>query len=55
VRAYTQGQSIVVSGRTADGKPAEVKYSLIGYRGAINAAALNCGRADLARDLVWGR
>jgi hypothetical protein len=55
VRAYTQGHSIVVSGRTAEGKPAEVRYSLVGYRGAINAAALNCGRADLAQDLVWRR
>jgi hypothetical protein len=55
VRAYTQGQSIVLSGRTAAGKPAEVRYSLVGYRGAINAAALNCGRADLAQDLVWRR
>jgi hypothetical protein len=55
VRAYTQGQSIVINGRTADGKPAEVRYSLAGYRGAINAAALNCGRADLAQDLVWRR
>jgi hypothetical protein len=55
VRGYTQGASIRVSGTTPDGKPAEVRYSLIGYRSAINAAALNCGRPDLAQDLVWRR
>ncbi len=55
VRGYTQGESIVVEGKTADGKPARVRYSLIGYRSAINAAAINCGRPDLAQDLVWRR
>jgi hypothetical protein len=55
VRGYTQGQSIVVEGPTTEGKPAQVRYSLVGYRSAINAAALNCGRRDLAQDLVWRR
>ncbi len=55
VRGYTQGASILIEGRTADGKPAQVRYSLLGYRSAINAAALNCGRPDLAQDLVWRR
>jgi hypothetical protein len=55
VRGYTQGASILLEGRTADGTPAKVRYSLVGYRSAINAAALNCGRPDLAQDLVWRR
>jgi hypothetical protein len=55
VRGYTQGASILVEGKTADGKAAQVRYSLLGYRSAINAAALNCGRPDLAQDLVWKR
>ncbi len=55
VRGYTQGASILVEGKTADGKEASVRYSLVGYRAAINAAALNCGRPDLAQDLVWRR
>lgn len=55
VRGYTQGASIVVSGKAPDGKTAEIRYSLIGYRSAINAAAIACGRPDLAQDLVWRR
>jgi hypothetical protein len=55
VRGYTQGASILLEGRTSDGMPAKVRYSLVGYRSAINAAALNCGRPDLAQDLVWKR
>ncbi len=55
VRGYTQGSSILVEGKTADGQPAQVRYSLYGYRSAINAAAIACGRPDLAQDLVWRR
>jgi hypothetical protein len=55
VRGYTQGASILLEGKTADGQPAQVRYSLFGYRSAINAAAIACGRPDLAQDLVWRR
>jgi hypothetical protein len=55
VRGYTQGAAIFIDGVTAEGQPAQVRYSLYGYRSAINAAALACGRPDLAQDLVWRR
>jgi hypothetical protein len=55
VRGYTQGASIVIEGKTPEGQAAKVRYSLFGYRSAINAAALACGRPDLAQDLVWRR
>ncbi len=53
IRGYTLGSSIELAGETPEGRPATVRYSLLGYRSAVNAAALNCGRSDLARDLVW--
>lgn len=53
VKGYTRGTSIELSGTSPDGKATSVRYSLRGYRSAVNAAAINCGRNDLARDLVW--
>ncbi len=53
VRGYTVGSMIELRGETPEGQPATIRYSLLGYRSAVNAAAINCGRADLARDLVW--
>ncbi|MGL5115436.1 MAG: hypothetical protein ACRC7C_08950 [Beijerinckiaceae bacterium] len=53
VKGYTRGTSIELSGTAPDGKATSVRYSLRGYRSAVNAAAINCGRTDLARDLVW--
>jgi hypothetical protein len=53
IRGYTLGSMIELRGETPDGQPTTIRYSLLGYRSAVNAAALNCGRADLARDLVW--
>jgi len=53
VRSYTLGTMIELSGETRESQPAAIRYSLLGYRSAVNAAALNCGRSDLARDLVW--
>jgi hypothetical protein len=55
VRGYTQGSSILIEGKAATGEPAKVRFSLFGYRSAINAAAIACGRPDLAQDLVWRR
>jgi hypothetical protein len=53
IRGYTVGSMIELRGETLDGKPAQIRYSLLGYRSAVNAAALNCNRPDLTRDLVW--
>ncbi len=53
IRGYTLGSMIELRGETPEGQPATIRYSLLGYRSAVNAAAINCGRADLARDLVW--
>jgi hypothetical protein len=53
IRGYTLGSSIELNGTVAGGGPSRIKYSLIGYRSAVNAAAIACGRRDLANDLVW--
>ncbi len=53
IRGYTVGSMIELRGETPEGQSATIRYSLLGYRSAVNAAAINCGRGDLARDLVW--
>lgn len=53
VAGYNKGTTIEISGTTPDGRPAHVIYSLQGYRAAVNAMSLECGRRDLANALVW--
>ena len=53
IRGYTLGSAIELHGTVAGGGSSRIKYSLIGYRSAVNAAAIACGRRDLANDLVW--
>lgn len=53
VAGYNKGTTLEISGTTPDGRPAHVIYSLQGYRAAVNAMSLECGRRDLANALVW--
>lgn len=53
VAGYNKGTTIEIRGTTPDGRPAHVVYSLQGYRAAVNAMSLECGRRDLANALVW--
>lgn len=53
VAGYNKGTTIEITGTTPDGRPAHVVYSLQGYRAAVNAMSLECGRRDLANALVW--
>ena len=53
VAGYNRGTTLEIQGTTPDGRPAHVVYSLQGYRAAVNAMSLECGRRDLANALVW--
>jgi len=53
VAGYNRGTTIEITGTIPDGRPAHVVYSLQGYRAAVNAMSLECGRRDLANALVW--
>lgn len=53
VAGYNKGTTLELNGTTPDGRPAHVVYSLQGYRAAVNAMSLECGRRDLANALVW--
>jgi hypothetical protein len=53
VAGYNKGTTLEISGTTPDGRAAHVVYSLQGYRAAVNAMSLECGRRDLANALVW--
>ncbi|MBH0236855.1 hypothetical protein [Methylobrevis albus] len=52
LEALTLGQSLRIAGFTADGQPAEVRYSLAGYQAAINEMLTNCGRQELRQALI---
>jgi hypothetical protein len=51
-RGYTQGSTFRMRGTAPSGSASEVVYSLVGYRQAMNAIALNCGKPDLVQSLV---
>jgi hypothetical protein len=53
IAGYNKGTTLEINGTTPDGRPAHVIYSLQGYRAAVNAMSLECGRRDLANALVW--
>lgn len=53
VAGYNRGTTLEINGTTPDGRPAHVIYSLQGYRAAVNAMSIECGRRDLANALVW--
>lgn len=53
VSGYNRGTTLELRGLTKSGEPTRILYSLQGYRSAVNALALACGRRDVASALVW--
>lgn len=53
VAGYNRGTTLELQGTTKDGRPTRILYSLQGYRSAVNALAIACGRRDVASALVW--
>jgi hypothetical protein len=45
LQGLTKGSALTISGRTSDGRPANVAYSLRGYTAAINAMNSLCNNA----------
>ncbi len=48
-----RGSSVALTGTTASGAQAEVRYSLRGYTGAINAITVNCKQPTIAETMIW--
>jgi hypothetical protein len=54
-RGYTDGSSMLITGRDPRGNDTQVVYSLRGYRFAVNAIAENCNRPDVYHILDFSR
>lgn len=48
-----RGSVVALTGTTASGAKAEVRYSLKGYTGAINAITVNCKQPKIADTMIW--
>jgi hypothetical protein len=46
VLGLTKGSSLEITGRTTDGRPASVTYSLRGYTAAVNAMNALCSNGE---------
>lgn len=54
-RGYTDGSSMLITGKDTAGNDSKVVYSLRGYRFAVNAIAENCKRSDVYHILDFSR